>query len=277
MTRLRTHVSPVLLIGVLLVGSALVWQAALQGPDGRLHLTMLDVGSGEALLIETPEGRFVLVGGGESASQLSAGLGRLLPLFHRELDVLVVAGTASEQVEALPAVLPRFKPAQVWWAGDAQASRPARELAAWLAEEGIPVAEVAAGQQLDLGDGAALSVVCTDEDGATLLLSWEGFRVTLPVGGAQGLLQDPEMRRLGVSSTVVMLASSGAAEQNPADWLAAAAPQLALLSVDPLDRSGGPDPETLSALAGVPVLRTDQHGWVQLISDGTQMWVVTEK
>lgn len=273
----RKRFSPVLVLSVLAVGTVLVWQVGLHGPDGRLHLTMLDVGAGEAFLIETPEGRFVLVGGGESASQLSAGLGRMLPLFHREIDVLVVAGTQSDQVEALPTVLPRFAPAQVWWAGDAQASRPARELSAWLAEENIPVAEMVTGQALDLGQGAVLTVVRADEDGAVLLLAWDGFRVLLPVGGAEGLLQDAEMRRLGVSATAVFLAHSGAADANPADWLIAVSPRLALLSLNPLARGGGVEPETLAALEGITILRTDQNGWVELVSDGEQLWVYTEK
>lgn len=274
---IRKYFSPALAISVLLVGAVLVWQAALQRPDGRLHMTMLDVGAGEAILIQTPEGRYVLVGGGESASQLSTGLGRVLPLFHRELDVLVVAGTAADQVQALPNVLLRYLPAEVWWAGDVQASRPARELHAWLAEEGIPVAQMVAGQTLDLGEGAVLSVVRTSESGATLVLSWGDFRAVLPVGGAVGLQQDPEMRRWGVGATAVLLASSGATEENPAAWLSTVAPRMSLLSLDPLNRSGWPDPETLVALEGVPMFRTDMHGWVELVSDGEQLWVYTEK
>ena len=77
----------------MLVGAVLVWQAVLNQPDGKLHMTVLDVGDGEAVLIESPEGRYVLIGGGESATRLADGLGRSLPLFHRKLDMLVVAGT----------------------------------------------------------------------------------------------------------------------------------------------------------------------------------------
>ncbi|MGD2028006.1 MAG: hypothetical protein PVI99_09330 [Anaerolineales bacterium] len=77
--------------------------------------------------------------------------------------------------------------------------------------------------------------------------------------------------------TAVMLADSGAAEANPPDWLAAASPQVVLLSVDALDRGGLPDGEILSAVAGSTVLRTDQQGWVELVTDGEQMWVYTEK
>ena len=274
---LRRYFRPVVVLAVLSVIAALVWQAVLDRPDGQLHLTMLDVGGGEAVLIETPEGRFVLVGGGESASQLSEGLGRRLPLFQRQLDVLVVAGTKRDQLAALPATLPRYLPSQVWWAGDRAESRPSRQLAAWLAEEGIPVSELAGGQSLVLGGGAQLIVVRADEQGAVLLLTWGGFRCLLPVGGAQDILQSAEMQRLGASMTVVMLADSGAAEANPPDWLAAASPRAVLLSVDALNRSGLPDGETLAAVAGVTVLRTDQHGWVELVTDGNQMWVYTEK
>jgi hypothetical protein len=55
--------------------SVLVWRAAFSAPDGRLHATLLDVGDGEALLIESLTGRFVLVqGGGARLEALAAGL-----------------------------------------------------------------------------------------------------------------------------------------------------------------------------------------------------------
>jgi Competence protein len=69
--------------GVALLGLGLVvvlvWRSALATPDGRLHLEMLDVGSGDAFLIHTPAGRYVLVDGGPSARALSDALGRRLP------------------------------------------------------------------------------------------------------------------------------------------------------------------------------------------------------
>ena len=50
-------------------------------------------------------------------------------------------------------------------------------------------------------------------------------------------------------------------------------PQLALLSVAADDRNGRPDRETLDALGGYSLLQTDQHGWIQIATDGKQMWV----
>ena len=92
MDKLKTIFRPGTLLAVLGVLTVFVWRVGLSAPDGRLHLTVLDVGSGEALLIQTPGGRYVLVNGGQSTRTLSEALGRRMPLLHRKLDFLVVAG-----------------------------------------------------------------------------------------------------------------------------------------------------------------------------------------
>jgi competence protein ComEC len=114
-TRLAGLKPGMALLGLSLV-VVLVWRSVLATPDGRLHLEMLDVGSGDALLIHTPTGRYLLIDGGPSARALSDALGRRLPL-ERRLDWLVVAGTSSEQIAALPDLLLRFNPDQALWAG----------------------------------------------------------------------------------------------------------------------------------------------------------------
>ena len=273
----KKNLRPVMVMGTLAVTAVLVWQAALSRPDGKLHLTMLDVGGGEAILIQTPEGRYVLIGGGESASDLSEGIGRSLPLFHRRLDVLVVAGTEANQLNALTAVLPRYVPAEVWWAGEHDTSRPARQVYAWAQAQSIPMQQVSLGQVLDLGSGVWLKAVGLAKHGAALRLSWGDFACLLPFAGLEDLAEDPDNAYLNQSLTALLLARGGETEANPPAWLAQARPQVALLSVDALDRSGLPDEETLQALAGIPLLRTDLNGSVELVTDGKQLWVYVEK
>jgi hypothetical protein len=50
-----------------------------------------------------------------------------------------------------------------------------------------------------------------------------------------------------------------------------------LLSVAAGDRLGCPAPEALEAVQGFQLLRTDQNGWIELTTDGKQMWVEVEK
>ncbi len=204
-------------------------------------------------------------------------MGRSLPFFHRRLDVLVVAGTEADQLNALPSVLPRYVPAEVWWAGEHDASRPARQVYAWAQSQGLAIQPISPGQVLDLGSGVRLQAVGLNEKGAVLRLSWGEFACLLPFTGIEVLAEDPTNVSLNQNLTALLLARSGEIESNPPEWLAQTRPQVALLSVDSLNRSGLPDVETLQALAGIPLLRTDLNGSVELVTDGEQLWVYAEK
>lgn len=255
----------------------LVWQQALSAPDGRLHITFLDVGSGDAILIQTPSGRAVLVNGGPSPTQLSEGLGRRLPLLERKLDWLVVASTQEEQIAALPRLLDRFQPDHVLWSGNPQASYASRSLDRWLATQGIPIVNAEAGQSLDLGKGASLKVLAVSARGAVLLVEWEQFRVLLPCGLDFEALDALENgRAIGPVSTL-LLAERGYAAANPPEWIQSLNPQIVVISVAADDPYGQPDKETLENLADYTVLRTDLNGWIRISTDGRTMWVEAER
>ena len=270
---------PSLVLFGLGVTTALVWRAAYAVPDGRLHLTVLDVStaslSGDALLIQTPEGRYLLVGGGPSAPALSEALGRRLPLNHRQLDYLVIANPADEHIAALPGILERFPPNQVVWAGPTHASSSARYLQSILSEAGMQPIPTQSGQTLDLGNGAILRVLSANARGAVLQLEWRNFSALLPMGMDTESLQSLPDRLAPV--TALLLAESGYAPINPPAWLEHLHPQVVLLSVSPGDHHGLPSPETLEAVQDYTLLRTDRNGWIELTTDGEQMWVEVEK
>jgi competence protein ComEC len=280
-TRLASLKADFIRPGVALLGLGLVvvlvWRSVLAAPDGRLHLEMLDVGSGDAFLIQTPTGRYVLVDGGPSTRALSDALGRRLPLERRRLDWLVVAGTSSEQIAALPDILPRFTPDQVLWAGAPLGTAAARDLQIALGQAAIPIHTAEAGQALDLGQGARLEVLGTSRSGAVLLLEWRNFRLLLPAGLDEDLCQSLLENPGPMPVNAMLLASSGAADPNPPEWLQAWEPQLVLLSVGAGDRRARPAPEVMEAVQGYTLLRTDQNGWVHLSTDGELMWVEVER
>jgi len=268
---------PSLILFGLLVANVLVWRAVITAPDGRLHVTLLNASSaslsGEAVLIRTPGGRSILVGGGPSASALSEGLGRRLPLGQRRLDMLVVANPAEDQVAALVRTVERFPPEQVLWAGPTNASAQARALGAELDRLGIEPLPVASGQVLDLGQGVRLNVLEANARGAVLLLEWGSFRLLLPMGVDKGSLKGLNLSPV----TALLLAEGGYAPLNPPEWIERLRPQVVLLSVSPGDRRGLPSPETLEAVKGYTLFRTDRNGWIDITTDGEQIWVEVER
>jgi competence protein ComEC len=279
-SRLKSIGLAIPFVGLFLT-AALIWRAGFQAPDGKLHLIVLNVGregiSGEGLLIQTPGGRYVLVNGGPSANRLSDALGRRLPMALRRLDALVVAGVQDGQLESLPSILPRYPPAMVLWAGPRDAGRAARSLVAATESQVIQLIQAEAGHALDLGEGARLEVLAAGKRGAVLLLEWQSFRALLPVG-----MGFEEMEALKYGKTVgrvtaLLLADSGYAQLSPPEWIDNLRPQVVLLSVAAGDREGLPDAEAMKAVEGYTVLRTDRNGWIELTTDGEQMWVEVEK
>jgi len=73
------------------------------------------------------------------------------------------------------------------------------------------------------------------------------------------------------------LADSGYAASNPEEWIINLNPELVVLSVDAADENGMPDGEALDAVKGYSLLRTDESGWIEISTNGEQMWVNVER
>jgi competence protein ComEC len=262
---------------VLVIGLLLVWRAAVAVPDGLLHVTFLDVGSANGVLIKTPSGKNILVNGGASVTALSDNLGRRVSSFNRKLDWLVVAATDEEQVAALPRVLESYPPDKVFWSGNRQASISSRVLNEYLVSQNIPVTNAEKDQVLDLGDGATLTVLTTGGRGAVLLLQYQNFRTLLPIGMSFDALDELKNGKSVGQVSVLSLADSGYAASNPEEWILNLNPELIVLSVDAADPNGMPDGETLDMVKEYTLLRTDVNGWIDISTNGLQMWVNAER
>ncbi|HEU4745715.1 MAG TPA: ComEC/Rec2 family competence protein [Anaerolineales bacterium] len=262
---------------VLLLALLLVWRAASAVPDQRLHITFLDVGSADAVLIKTPTGKHVLINGGPSVTTLADELGRRLPAFNRKLDWLIVAGTDEDDVAALPRVIERYPPEAVLWSGNTQASFSSGVLNEYLALSDINVLNAEPEQVLELGDGATLRVLTVGPRGAVLLVEWGNFRTLLPVGMSFEALDELRNGADVGPVSVLSLADSGYAASNPPEWIANVNPELVLLSVSAADENGMPDSEVLESIKDYQLFRTDQNGWVEITTDGERMWVNVER
>jgi beta-lactamase superfamily II metal-dependent hydrolase len=110
-----------------------------------------------------------------------------------------------------------------------------------------------------------------------LLIEWENFHALLPIGMSFEALDE---LRDGASIgpvNVLSLADAGYAASNPPEWIANLNPELVILSVDAADENGMPDSEVLESVKEYDLLRTDLNGWIEVTTDGTQMWVNVER
>lgn len=270
-------VRPGLIFLVVGLSTLITWQSALSAPDGLLHIAFLDVGTGDAVLIKSPTGRYILIGGGPSSTKLSDALGRRLPIFDRKLDFLVIAAPREEQVAALPAIIPRFPPDQVLWVGVSNASRSARFLQSRLTEAAIPIIVAQTGDVLELGGGAQLLVLSTGRRGAVLLLKWENFSLLLPLGLDFNQIEELRTGKAIGPVSALILADNGYAPLNPEEWIINLKPELIILGIAAGNYDGLPSQDVLQYINEYSLKRTDQNGWISLLTDGTEMWVEVER
>jgi len=147
----------------------------------------------------------------------------------------------------------------------------------YLSLQDILVTNAEPEQVLDLGEGATLRVLTTGPRGAVLLIEWQSFRALLPVGMSFEALDElQEGASIGPVS-VLSLADSGYAASNPPEWIVNLNPELVVLSVDAADQNGMPDREVLESVEDYALLRTDQNGWIEITTNGKQMWVNVER
>ncbi len=266
-----------LIFTILFICTIVLWRATASTGDGQLHITFLDVGSANAVLIQTPEGRNVLINGGPSTSKLSDELGRRLPFFGKRLDWLIIASTDDDELAALPRVVERYTPQNVLWSGNMQASFSAQALDKFFAKEGIPVTHAEMRQKLEMGQDLFIQVISVGARGSVLLIEYKNFRTLLPIGVDTNTYPSLDNGKALDKIDVLLLADSGYFPSNPSDVIKNLNPQLVILSVAAGDKDGLPPQETLDALQGYSMLRTDRSGWISISTDGSEMRVEVER
>ncbi len=269
---------PIGALSVLAISVVVAWSYYFSLPDGRLKVVALDVGQGDGILIQTPGGAHVLVDGGPSSVGLNRALAGQLPLFTRQLDLLVVASPRDESVASLPEALRRYAVQRVvlTQANDPEgAAYPTlRQL---LASQNTPVTLAIDRPSFDLGGGITLRVLSDGDHGSVLRLEWKRFALLLPIGALRAEENTQLKDHAPLPATALLLADHGSERANGEEWLWAINPRVAIVSVGADNRLGVPAPKILDRLAGRAILRTDQNGALTLFTDGEQLWMETER
>ncbi|HEX6666757.1 MAG TPA: ComEC/Rec2 family competence protein [Solirubrobacterales bacterium] len=229
-------------------------------PPLGLRIEILDVGQGDAILLQPARAPAVLVDGGPPGDELA---GKLAAAGVERLAAAIVTHDESDHVGGIEEILGRVPISRLVYArlggADLEAARAA----------GATPVRVAAGSVLRSG---ALSLEAiwpppellhappADDPNAqalVLLARWHGFSMLLSADAeAEAVPLDPG------PIDVLKIAHHGSADAGLASLLERLRPRLAAISVGEGNSYGHPDPGTLATLArhGVRTLRTDRDG-----------------
>ena len=77
-------------------------------PDDKLHVSILDVGQGDAILIQTPHSQDILIDGGPDPIALNMGLGEKMPFWDRSIDLVFLTQPQADHITGLLNVLQNY-------------------------------------------------------------------------------------------------------------------------------------------------------------------------
>ena len=253
-------------------------------PNQALTVTFFDVGQGDAVSIESPTRTRVLVDGGPSRTVLYK-LGTEIPFFDRQIDLVSPTHADADHLFGANKVLETFPVTHVGTLhapSDTSLDDEYNKGVEWK-----DCVSLVAGDSIDIGDGATLSVLLpydgetfsskeTNESSQVLLLTYQGFSFLLT-----GDLPE-ERERFLVSSgllperlSVLKLGHHGSKGSSGALLLQKTKPWYAVVSAGKGNRYGHPHKETLERVekVGSVLLRTDEMGDITFRVKGGKMEV----
>ncbi|MEE8620037.1 MAG: ComEC/Rec2 family competence protein [Dehalococcoidia bacterium] len=272
-----------------LIVAILVWSVALTMPDDKLHVSFLDVGQGDAILIQTPNGQDILIDGGPDFQKINLELSQKLPFWDRTIDLVVCTQPQADHVTGLVEVLQRYKVKQVLEPGVSYNSSVYQEWINVVEDKGIEYNIARTGQEIDLGNGIELEVLNppqdlfeetshdVDNNGVVLRLTWGKVSFLFTADIREAAEFELIGQRANLRSTVLKVAHHGSDTSTTSQFLAAVDPEVAVICVGANNPFGHPSPEVMQrlidGLGEDNVYRTDEDGTVEFITDGERLWV----
>ena len=262
-------------------------------PDSNLHISFLNVGQGDAILIQTPNHQNILIDGGPDPQKINLELSKKLPFWDRTIDLMISTQPQADHVTGLVEVLQRYKVQQVLEPGVPYNSLIYEEWLKLVEEKQIEHTIATAKQEADLGHGIRLVVLnpppkpfqetsCdVDNNGVVIKLIWGKisflFTADIRLEAEFELIE----QRANLRSTVLKIAHHGSKTSTSSQFLAIADPEVAIISVGSNNTFAHPSPEVVQRLeerlGKNKIYLTSENGTIEFITDGKQLWVNVEK
>ncbi len=261
------------------------WSPSVHLPyAGDVEMHVLDVGQGDAILIRTDRGRWIVFDAGRIWKGGDAGRSTIIPyVMQRGGEVLsfVLSHAHADHIGGAASMIKALHPATFWDAAFPQGSAVYDDALRVARSSGVEWHRVHPGDSLTF-DGVGVRFLAPDStwtsslsdpnSASTIAMVEYGSSRFLLVGDAEEPEEDwlLEHAREDLHADVLKVGHHGSSTSSSDRFLAAVNPSLAVISVGAGNLYGHPSADVVTALGrvGAQVLRTDRVGTIVVHTDG---------
>ena len=277
--RRSVQVQAIVILG-LLVLAVVIWGAVFREDRQRiLTVSFLDVGQGDAIFIDAPSGRQVLVDGGPDRSVLRE-LGKVMPWWDRSIDVVVATHPDADHISGLVDVLQRYRVQYIFHPGVEKNTGPAESMLLSVAKEGAEEIYARRGQVVELGDGAYLEILFPDRDMSDVETNTASIVARLVYGDTAFMLTGDSPQSIekylvqldgkGLRANILKAGHHGSDTSSSELFVGFVSPEYAVLSRGCDNKYGHPHKDVVALFKRfeIPTLDTCEEDTITFVSDG---------
>lgn len=261
--------------------------ASFNSPTRNLTVHFIDVGQGDSILIQLPNGNEILVDGGVK------GKGDEVVEYMRshgidDLEVVVSSSPDADHLGGLLYVLQNFDVKKVVESGQSHTTKTYADYLAVLKVRNLSVKALRVGDNLDIDPSVTISVLSppdplfkgtrsdTNSNSVVLLLDYNNTQILL-TGDAEAVTEDFLLNNQR-DIDVLKVAHHGSRYSTTWRFLTAFSPEVGVISVGCGNPYGHPHNETLERLTmlGVEIFTTCMDGDITVTTDGVDYAIVTD-
>ena len=275
---------------------------------GQLTISMLDIGQGDAVLIQTGAKNILIDTGddkyyedGKKGKENTQLLTELQKLKIDHIDTLVMTHAHADHIGKADKVIAQYGVKELVYNGIPSTSKYFINALKAAKANGTQQVKVKAGDVLDFGNGVSFEIVSPsqsliDEDTAAIKakkkvdvnnesvvgrLTFGNFAM-LFTGDAEGPVEKDMAASYGkkLKCQVLKAGHHGSKTSSTAEFLKLVQPEIVVMSLGVNNQYGHPHEALLNRLQkqGVKnIYRTDANGTITIVSDGSSYSIITEK
>lgn len=238
-----------------------------------LRYWLFDVGQGDAMMLETPNGEQIVIDGGPDSSIIRE-LSRVMPLNDKEIDLVILTHNHADHITGVNEILLRYSVKRVWINGAVHTTDAYRQFLEIMKAKNITPEIVSSGDAVKFGELSGLVLwppkqetgrLPDNQNWESVVTYWQYGNNTILLTGDMEKEQEVTMLQQGLlkPTSLLKVPHQGSRTSSVEEMLVITSPKQAVLSVGK-NSYGHPHPDVIDRYRklNIPILRTDQSGTI---------------